>query len=94
LAAKEATMATEQDLQALSPSDRARLERLAELAGRTPLETLYFVQRDGFEECEESVRENLIAEQDIAEGRGVPNEQVMEDAQRIIDECAQRAKQA
>lgn len=87
-------MATEQDLQALSPADRARLERLAELGGRTPLDMLYYVQRDGFEECEECVRENLIAEQDIAEGRGVPNDEVMKNAQRIIDECAQRSRQS
>lgn len=87
-------MATEQDLQALSPADRARLERLAELCERTPLETLYFVQRDGFDECEESVHANLIAEQDIAEGRGIPNEEVVENAQRIIEECAQRANRA
>ena len=87
-------MATEQDLQALSPTDRARLERLAELAGRTPLETLYFVQRDGFEECEDSVHETLLADEEIAAGRGVSNEEVMEEARRIVEFYAQQARQA
>lgn len=77
-------MATEQDLQALSPSDRERLERLAALAGRTPLETLYFVQRDGFEECEESVHETLLAEQSILEHGTVSHEEVMEEVKRIL----------
>ncbi|MYN07290.1 hypothetical protein [Pseudoduganella aquatica] len=86
-------MATEQDLQALSPSDRERLERLAALAERTPLETLYFVQRDGFEECEESVRENLLAEQSILEQGTVSNDEVMAETRRMIDRYA-RQKQA
>ena len=87
-------MATELDLQALSPADRARLERLAQLAERTPLETLYFVQRDGFEECEESVRENLLAEQSILEHGTVSNEEVMAESRRIIEYYARRKQGA
>lgn len=87
-------MATEQALLTLSPLERQRLEELAQLAGRTPLEMLYYVQRDGFDECETSIRENLLADQDIVEGRGIPNEEVMQGSQRIIDECAKRTHQA
>lgn len=77
-------MATEQDLQALSPADRARLQRLAELAERTPLETLYFVQRDGFEACEESVHASLLADREMSEGGLIPHEEVMEVVKRIL----------
>jgi predicted transcriptional regulator len=85
LAAKEAIMATEQDLQALSPADRERLERLAELGGQMPLDMLHYVQRDGFEECEECIQAFLAAEQDIAEGRLIPHEQVMEETRRFVE---------
>jgi hypothetical protein len=64
------------------------------LCERTPLETLYFVLRDGFEECEESVRENLLAEEDIAAGRVVSNDEVMKEARRIVEFYVQQAKQA
>ena len=87
-------MATEQDLEALSPDDRARLERLAELAERTPLETLYFVQRDGFEECEASVREILLAEQSIVEHGTIPHEEVMAEGRRIVEYYAQQKQSA
>lgn len=87
-------MATEQDLQALSPSDRARLERLAGLGGRTPLEMLYYVQRDGFEECEACVQASLLAEQEFAEGRTVPNKEMMEEARRRVDSYAKHSSNA
>jgi hypothetical protein len=92
-AAQEAIMATEQDLQALSPDDRARLERLAELGGRTPLDMLYYVQRDGFEECEECMWENLIAEQSVLEHGAIPHEEVMAEGRRIVEYYA-RQKQS
>ena len=87
-------MATEQDLQALSPADRARLERLAGLGGRTPLDMLYYVQRDGFDECEECVQASLLAEQEFAEGRTIPNEEVMEEARRIVDSYVKQPSNA
>jgi hypothetical protein len=93
-AAQEAIMATEQDLQALSPDDRARLERLAELGGRTPLDMLYYVRRDGFEECEECIHESMLAEQEMAQHGTIPNEEVMEELQRIINEGAHRSRQS
>lgn len=87
-------MATEQDLQALSPADRVRLERLAELCERTPLETLYFVQRDGFEECEESVHETLLAEQSILEHGAIPHEEVMAETRRMVEYYARKEQSA
>lgn len=87
-------MATEQDLQALCPSDRERLERLAALAERTPLETLYFVQRDGFEECEESVTETLLAEQSIIEHGTVPHEEIMAETRRMVEYYAGKKRSA
>lgn len=85
-------MATEQDLAALSPADRERLERLAELCERTPLDMLYFVQRDGFDECEESARETLLAERDIALNGTVPHEEVMEEVKRILAGHGERSR--
>lgn len=87
-------MATEHDLQALSPSDRARLERLAESGGRTPLDMLYYVQRDGFEECEECIQASMLADQDIAQGRVIPHDEVMEEARRMVEFYASRASNA
>jgi hypothetical protein len=87
-------MATEQDLKALSPADRARLERLAELCERTPLEMLYFVRRDGFEECEESVRETLLAEKDAEENGTIPHEDVMAEVQRMAEFYARKTQTA
>ncbi|CAN7721612.1 hypothetical protein LJR289_005994 [Pseudoduganella sp. LjRoot289] len=87
-------MATEQDLQALSAADRERLERLAVLCERTSLETLYFVQRDGFEECEESVRETLLAEQSILEHGTIPHEEVMAETRRMVEYYARKKQSA
>jgi hypothetical protein len=87
-------MATEQDLQALSPSDRARLERLAELCERTPLETLYFVQRDGFDETEDSIRETLLAEKSVQEHGTIPHEEVMAETRRVVEHYARQKQSA
>lgn len=44
---------------ALTAAQQRRLERLARDAGRTPKAMLKFVLRDGFDACEEDVRESL-----------------------------------
>ncbi|WP_228895021.1 hypothetical protein [Pseudoduganella aquatica] len=87
-------MATEQDLQALSPSDRERLERLAALGGRTPLDMLYYVQRDGFEECEECVQASLLAEQEFADGCTIPHKEVMDEARLRVELYAKQPSNA
>ncbi|MBP1207143.1 putative transcriptional regulator [Duganella sp. 1411] len=72
-------------LAALSAADRARLERLAARADVSP-ETIWpDVWLYGFEDTEESVEANLAAEEDIAAGRTVSNEEVMAGLKRIVD---------
>jgi len=48
----------------LSPAQRRRIERLAQVAGRTPQSMLRFVLRDGIEATEQGVGETIKADQD------------------------------
>jgi predicted transcriptional regulator len=65
-------------LAALPASDRARLERLAARAGVIPEAIWDEVWLYGFEDIEESVDADLAADEDIAAGRTIPHEEVME----------------
>jgi len=65
---------------ALSKADQKRLERLAELAGRTPQAMLRYVLRDGFAVCEEDVAENMKADAEFAKGQSVDHATVMQSA--------------
>lgn len=81
-------------LAALSPADRARLERLASLADVTPEHLWPDVWLYGFEDVEDGVRADLEAEEDIAAGRTIPNEEVMAEARRIVESYAKRKRNA
>ena len=70
---------------ALAKGDQKRLERLAELAGRSPKAMLKFVLRDGFDAVEEDLRETLAAENDIALHGTVPHAEVMRGARKIVE---------
>ena len=74
-----------QALAALSAADRARLERLAARAGVSPEVIWPDVWLYGFEDTEESVEADLAADADIAAGRTVPHEEVMERAWHILN---------
>ena len=75
-------------LAALSAADRARLERLAARAG-VSTETIWNeVWLYGFEDIEESVEADLAADEDIAAGRTIPHEEVMEQAWRVLNSRA------
>lgn len=74
-----------QALAALSAGDRARLGRLAARAGVSPEAIWPDVWLYGFEDTEESVEANLAADDDIAAGRTVSNEEVMAVLKRIVD---------
>ena len=81
-------------LAALSAADRARLERLAARAD-VSLEALWSdVWLYGFEDTEDSVETNLAAADDIAAGRTVSNEEVMEGLKRIVDSHAGRKQRS
>lgn len=69
---------------ALTAQDRARLNKLAILAGLTGEELWPAVYRYGFQDIEESVQASLDADEDIAAGRTIPHEEVMAEARRIL----------
>ena len=73
-----------QELLALARVDQKRLERLANLAGRSPRSLLKFVLRDGFEAVEQDIRETLAAERDIATRGTVAHVEVMRSAAAIV----------
>ncbi|WP_071658844.1 hypothetical protein [Duganella sp. HH101] len=81
-------------LAALSAADRARLERIASLADVTPEHLWPDVWLYGFEDVEDGVRADLEAEEDIAAGRTIPNEEVMAEARRIVESYAKRKRNA
>lgn len=85
-------MDTEQKI--LSPSDLLRLECLARRAGVTPEQMLPFVLRDGFDECEESVSADLEADAYFKTHHGIPHEEVMANAARLIASYAERKRQS
>jgi hypothetical protein len=78
----------------LTTAQQRRLERLAVEAGRTPKAMLKFVLRDGFDACEEDVRENLAADAEFASGRSVTHKEAMKRARSTIESHARRHKQA
>lgn len=70
-------------LAVISETDQARLQRLADEAGRTPQEILEFVLNDGFEQTEREI--HLINRRlgDSAQA-GVPHDQAMERIERVL----------
>ena len=78
----------------LTLAQQRRLERLAREAGRTPKTMLQFVLRDGFDACEEDVRENLAADSEFAAGKSVTHKEAMRRARSAIESHARQRKQA
>jgi predicted transcriptional regulator len=79
---------------ALNAAQQRRLQRLARDAGRTPQAMLKFVLRDGFEACEEDVRESRAGDADFAAGRSVSHQEAMRRARATVASHARRHKQA
>ncbi len=79
---------------ALTAAQQQRLQRLARSAGRTPKAMLKFVFRDGFEACEEDVRENLFADAEFASGNSVSHKEAMKRARAVVESHARGHKQA
>jgi predicted transcriptional regulator len=78
----------------LTPAMQRRLAKLATAAGRTPEEMLPYVMKDGFEYNEEFVRKVNEAIEQADAGDVVPHEEVMREAQAIIDAHAAKRKKA
>ena len=77
---------------ALTAADHARLDRLAVLAGSTAEDIWPAVYRYGFQDMEESVQANLDAQVEHAAGLTISHEDVMANAQRMIDSHAKQRK--
>lgn len=78
----------------LSLAQQRRLVRLARNARRTPKAMLKFVLRDGFDVCEEDVRESIAADAEVASGRSFTHREVMRRARAVIATHARGHKQA
>ena len=77
----------------LTDTQQRRLERLAREAGRTAKAMFRFVLRDGFDACEEDVRENRAADAQFAAGKSVPHKEAMKRVRSVIESHARRQKQ-
>jgi hypothetical protein len=71
-------------LEALSATDRARLERLAALAELSPEDMWPEVWQYGFEDVEESVQADLNAEEYFKTNSGIDNAEVMAKARALV----------
>ncbi|OGA46084.1 MAG: hypothetical protein A3F74_10215 [Betaproteobacteria bacterium RIFCSPLOWO2_12_FULL_62_58] len=77
---------------ALTPGQRRRIEKLAQLAGRTPKSMLRFVLRDGLEATEQDVRETIEADEDIDRHGAIPHGKVMARARATIERHAAKRR--
>jgi hypothetical protein len=73
-----------QALAALSPEDRARLERLAAQTPLTPDELWPEVWQYGFDDVEESIQADLEADEYFKTNSGITNAEVMAEARRMV----------
>lgn len=80
-------------LAALSPEDRARLERLAALAKVAPEHLFPDVWEYGFDDVEEGIQADLEADEYFKTNAGIPNEEVMAKALSVIGSHAKRKRQ-
>ena len=76
----------------LSDAERARLERLAVLADVSAERLWPEVWEYGFDDTEESIQACIEADADFAAGRGIPHDEVMAQAARIIEDAYARRK--
>jgi predicted transcriptional regulator len=74
----------------LSASDLKRLDRLAKLAGSTPVQVLRMVLRDGFDQTEAQIRSVNAGLADLKAGRTVSHRDTMRRARAVIDRDARR----
>jgi hypothetical protein len=79
----------------ITSGQQRRIEKLAQLAGRTPRSMLRFVLRDGLEATEQDVRETIEADEDIDRNGAIPNREVIARARATIERhAAKRRPQA
>ena len=79
---------------ALTSTQQHRLEKLAHEAKRSPRAMLKFVLRDGFEACEEDVRETRTVDVEIAAGRTVTHADAMARMRAAIAPHVRKSRKA
>ena len=77
---------------ALTPRQRRRIEKLTQLASRTPESMLRFVLRDGLDATEQDVRETIEADDDIDRNGAIPHGEVMARARATIERHAAKRR--
>jgi hypothetical protein len=79
------------DLATLTKADQARLQKLADEAGRTPRDMLKHVLRDGFEQTEKEVRLIKKRMTDTAVRPAIPHDHAMERIELVLEKHAEAA---
>jgi hypothetical protein len=79
-------------LATLSAEERARLERLAALANVDAEHLWPDVWLYGFDDVEEGIQADIGADEDIAAGRTISNEEVMAQARLVLEIHARRKR--
>ena len=79
---------------ALTQSQEFRLQRVARRAGRTPNAMLKIILREGFDACEDDIRENLLADEEFRAGKSVSHTDAMKRARAVIAAHGRRHRQA
>ncbi len=74
----------------LSPAQQRRLEQLARDSGRTPKAMLKFVLRDGFDACDEDLRESHAADAEFLAGKSVTHRDAMKRARAAVESRARK----
>ncbi|NRR33677.1 hypothetical protein HSX11_26210 [Oxalobacteraceae bacterium] len=79
-------------LAALSGSDRARLERMADRGDTTPELLWEAVYQYGFDDMEESIEANIEMDNAAAAGQLIPHEELMRQVDDMLAENAKRKR--
>ena len=75
----------------LSQADTRRLEKLAQIAGRTPRTVLKHVLRDGFDATEQAVQMTVARMQT---DKRIPHQEAMQQLDRMIEQHGRNKKKA
>lgn len=79
------------DTLTLSQADTRRLEKIAQIAGRTPRTVLKYVLRDGFDATEQAVQTTVAR---MKSGKCILHQQAMQQLDHMIEQHGRSKKKA
>jgi predicted transcriptional regulator len=79
------------DTLTLSQADTRRLEKIAQIAGRTPRTVLKYVLRDGFDATEQAAQTTVARMQS---GKRISHQQAMQQLDHMIEQHGRSKKKA